>query len=199
MQSFVFFVLVTFSLGTGAENHNLPKEWGTSPRLHRLHPKLPAFFFGGGGVNGGKWGQDPWFKSGLEKGGHYERGLSLEESLEFVPRGIAEWSARVDCVRWTLAIGDWRFCNGPLIELYTDHFSHSFSWKEEFSGWGRKVYVEKVDVLCLSLGLSGREGLPDFGFAKNHLEFEQGILMKSWNVNISGAGKRASRPLAPNT
>ena len=31
--------------------------------------------------------------------------------LRFVPRGIAEWFARVDRVRWTLAIGDWRF--GP--------------------------------------------------------------------------------------
>ena len=30
--------------------------------------------------------------------------------LAFVPHGTAEWLARVDCVRWTLAIGDWRFC-----------------------------------------------------------------------------------------
>ena len=28
----------------------------------------------------------------------------------FVPRGLAEWPARVNRVRWTLAIGDWRFC-----------------------------------------------------------------------------------------
>ena len=28
----------------------------------------------------------------------------------FVPRGTAEWPARVGCVRWTLATGDWRFC-----------------------------------------------------------------------------------------
>ena len=33
----------------------------------------------------------------------------------FIPRGIAEWLARVDCVRWTLAIGDWRF--GPSKDL----------------------------------------------------------------------------------
>ena len=30
--------------------------------------------------------------------------------LTFVPRGTAEWPARVDSVRWALAIGDWRFC-----------------------------------------------------------------------------------------
>ena len=28
----------------------------------------------------------------------------------FVPRGTAEWLTRVDCVRRTPAIGDWRFC-----------------------------------------------------------------------------------------
>ena len=35
----------------------------------------------------------------------------------FVPRGSAEWPARVDRVRWTLAIDDWRFGpsnQGPL-------------------------------------------------------------------------------------
>ena len=30
--------------------------------------------------------------------------------LTFVPRGIAEWHARVDRVRWTLAIGNWWLC-----------------------------------------------------------------------------------------
>ena len=31
-------------------------------------------------------------------------------SLTFVPRGTAEWLARVDRVRWMPVIGDWRFC-----------------------------------------------------------------------------------------
>ena len=35
--------------------------------------------------------------------------------LTFVPCGIAEWFARVDRVRWTLAIGDWRFCPSKSI------------------------------------------------------------------------------------
>ena len=30
--------------------------------------------------------------------------------LTFVPHGTAECLARVDCVRWTLSIGNWRFC-----------------------------------------------------------------------------------------
>ena len=30
--------------------------------------------------------------------------------VTFVPHGTAEWLARVDRVRWTLAIGDWRLC-----------------------------------------------------------------------------------------
>ena len=34
--------------------------------------------------------------------------------LTFVPHGIAEWLARVDRVRWTLAIDDWRFCPSKL-------------------------------------------------------------------------------------
>ena len=33
--------------------------------------------------------------------------------VTFVPCGIAELLARVDCVRWTLAIGDWRY--GPAM------------------------------------------------------------------------------------
>ena len=32
----------------------------------------------------------------------------------FVPRGTAEWLARVGHVRWALAIGDWRFCPSKL-------------------------------------------------------------------------------------
>ena len=35
----------------------------------------------------------------------------------FVPRGTAEWPARVDRVRWTLAIGDWWFCPSKLSFL----------------------------------------------------------------------------------
>ena len=35
----------------------------------------------------------------------------------FVPRGIAAWLARVDRVRWTLAIGDWRFCPSNFIAV----------------------------------------------------------------------------------
>ena len=35
--------------------------------------------------------------------------------LTFIPHGIAEWLARVDPVRWTLAIGDWRFCPSKVI------------------------------------------------------------------------------------
>ena len=36
------------------------------------------------------------------------RGLAFV-GIVFVPRGLAEWLSRVDRVRWTLAIGDWRF------------------------------------------------------------------------------------------
>ena len=35
----------------------------------------------------------------------------------FVPRGIAEWPARVDRVRCLLAIGDWRFCPSKVMSL----------------------------------------------------------------------------------
>ena len=37
----------------------------------------------------------------------------------FVPLGPAEWPARVDRVRWTLAIGDWRFgpSKGQMVDL----------------------------------------------------------------------------------
>ena len=38
--------------------------------------------------------------------------------LTVVPHGIAEWLARVDRVRWTLAIGDWRFCPSKIPTKY---------------------------------------------------------------------------------
>ena len=41
--------------------------------------------------------------------------------LTFVPRGTAEWLPRVDCVHWTLAIGDWRFCPSKLKVQYDRH------------------------------------------------------------------------------
>ena len=38
--------------------------------------------------------------------------------LTIVPRGLAEWHARVDRIRWTLAIGDWRFCPSKHSSFY---------------------------------------------------------------------------------
>ena len=39
----------------------------------------------------------------------------------FVPRGTAEWPARVDRARWTLAIGDWRFCRSKICYHYVNN------------------------------------------------------------------------------
>ena len=36
----------------------------------------------------------------------------------FIPCGTAEWPARVGRVRWTLAIGDWRFCPSKVPKEY---------------------------------------------------------------------------------
>ena len=60
--------------------------------------------------------------------------------LTCVPRGIAEWLARGDCVRWMLAIGDWRFCPCKLAQMKTSYttkmcshgntnFSELFDWE----------------------------------------------------------------------
>ena len=60
--------------------------------------------------------------------------------LAFVPRGTAEWLARVDRVRWTLAIGDWRFCPSKLLR-FTDamlalHVTFSFLKLLPCFAWG---------------------------------------------------------------
>ena len=47
--------------------------------------------------------------------------------FSFVPRGIVEWLARVDSGRWTLAIGDWRFCPSKDPGIWNHHLETAFS------------------------------------------------------------------------
>ena len=55
----------------------------------------------------------------------------------FVPCRIAEWFARVDCVRWTLAIGDWGFCPSKSNIF----LGHSSWWtKQEHYVWTLRDY-----------------------------------------------------------
>ena len=91
--------------------------------------------------------------------------------LTFVPRGTAEWSARVDRVRWTLAIGDWRFYpskdwtlkrRGPLSHHYQhcERQFHRCRLQKSYSLWigncskfndeGLCVSIESADLLAKS-------------------------------------------------
>ena len=66
--------------------------------------------------------------------------------LTFVPHGIAEWLARVDCVRWTLAISDWRFCPSKVgnyqgrewnFKVGSEHFKRDWNFQAWIANFKR--------------------------------------------------------------
>ena len=67
--------------------------------------------------------------------------------LTCVPRGLAEWPARVDHVRWTLASENWRFCPSKHYHKWLSTKGkrcHAIAWK-----WSSHL-MKFSGSLCLS-------------------------------------------------
>ena len=67
--------------------------------------------------------------------------------LAFVPRGTAVWLERVDCVRWELAIGNWRFCPSKMQSKI--HYSMNISDIQLLLSVLRQFFAVALALFCM--------------------------------------------------